>query len=90
MTTFKFGRGMRYAKFMHQIKGEIIDVVEGYLLDSLLVAGKRGYYFMKETYQNSNSSVFTVYFAAYKDVDGVNTLFNMWDTFAGVDVVETA
>lgn len=90
MTEYKFGENMTIEKFLHQIGGEVVDMVEETLLDSLLVAGRRGYFFCKETYINSCCSGYTVYFAKYTDIDGVKVLFNMWDTFANADVVETA
>ena len=90
MTEYKFGENMTIEKFLHQIGGEVVDIVEETLLDSLLVAGRRGYFFCKVTFLNTWSSTYTVYFADYKDVDAVNTLLTMWETFAACEVVETA
>lgn len=90
MTEYRFGDNMRMDKFLHQIGGEVVDIVEETLLDSLLVAGRRGYFFCKVTFLNTWSSTYTVYFADYRDVDAVNTLLTMWETFAACEVVETA
>ena len=81
MTVFKFGRGMSYGKFIHQVDGMVIDFIDGCLIDSLLVAGKRGIYFLKETFRNANNSVYTVYFGAY-GTDAENEVNAMWDQFA--------
>ena len=90
MTEYKFGESMTIDKFLHQIGGEVVDIVEETLLDSLLVAGRRGYFFCKVNFLNTWSSTYTVYFADYRDVDAVNTLLTMWETFAACDVVQTA
>lgn len=90
MTEYRFGENMTIEKFLHQIGGEVVDIVEETLLDSLLVAGRRGYYFLKVTFLNEWSSTYTVYFADYRDVDAVNTLLTMWETFAACEVVQTA
>ena len=90
MKEYKLGDNMRIDKFIYQAGGEVVDMVEEPLLDSLLVAGRRGYFFCKVTFLNSCSSSYTVYFADYRDVDAVNTLLNMWETFAACEVVETA
>ena len=83
MVSYKFGENMTIDKFLHQIGGEVVDLLEGTLQDSFFVAGKRGYYFLKDTFVNTWSSVYTVFFAAYKNIDDVNELFKMWDDFAG-------
>ena len=83
MVSYKFGENMNIDKFLHQSRGVVVDLLEGTLQDSFLVSGKRGYYFLKDTFVNTWSSVYIVFFAAYKNVDDVNTLFNMWDDFAG-------
>lgn len=82
MTVFKLG-SREYNKWIYQNKGVPADHVEGVLLDSVLVDCKRGVAAMFETFQNSNSSVYTVYFAHYTDFDALDTVYNMWDTFAG-------
>ena len=56
MTEYKFGENMTIEKFLHQSGGGVVDIVEETLLDSLLVAGRRGYYFCKVTFLNTWSS----------------------------------
>ena len=90
MTVFRFGRGMNLSKFLHQMGRVdrdyfVIDIFEGVLLDSLLIDGPRGVYFLKNTYLNPNSSTYTVYFGKY-GTDDENTVNKMWDTFAGADL----
>ena len=90
MTIFKFGRGMSLAKFLHQLGRVdrdycIVDICEGVLLDSLLIEGPRGVYFIKDTYLNSNSSTYTVYFGR-RGSDDEQTINNMWSAFAGADL----
>lgn len=92
MTIFKFGRGMNLNKFLHQLGRAdrdyfVIDICEGVLLDSLLIEGPRGVYFIKDTFLNANSSTYTVYFGRRGSEDET-TVNNMWDTFAGADLVE--
>ena len=60
-------------KLLHQNNGEVIDIVEGSLLDDLLIATKRGYIAMMETHQNSNSSVYTMYFDT--DIENIYRIF---------------
>lgn len=90
MTEYKFGENMTIEKFLHQIGGEVVDMVEETLLDSLLVAGRRGYYFCKVVFLNTWASDYRIYFAPYKDVEAVETLLGMWEAFAACEVVETA
>ena len=90
MTVFRFGRGMNLNKFLHQLGRAdhdyyIVDICEGVLLDSLLIEGPRGVYFIKDTYLNSCSSTYTVYFGKYGTEDET-TINAMWDAFAGVDL----
>lgn len=88
MTAFKLNP-FQYEKWIHQNKAFVTDIVDGCLLDSVFVQCSGGVAAIFETYQNSNSSVFTVYFARYGSEDE-NTIYNMWDTFAGAAIVETA
>jgi len=90
MTEYKFGENMTIEKFLHQLGHAdrdyfVMDIFEGVLLDSLLIEGPRGVYFLKDTYLNPNSSTYTVYFGEY-GTDDENTVNNMWDTFAGADL----
>lgn len=88
MTVFKLN-ALQYEKWIHQNNASVEDIVEGCLLDSVLVQCSGGVAAIFETYQNSNSSVFTVYFGRYGSEDE-QTVCNMWDTFAGAAIVETA
>ena len=83
MVSYKFGENMNIDKFLRQSGGVVVDILEGTLQDSFFVSGKRGYYFLKDTFINTWSSVYIVFFAAYKNMDDVNELFKMWDDFAG-------
>lgn len=60
-------------KLLHQTGGEIIDCIEGCLLDDLLIATRRGYLAIMETYQNANSSIYTMYFD--KDIETIYNVF---------------
>ena len=82
MVSYKFGENMTIEKFLHQISGEVVDLLEGTLQDSFFVSGKRGYYFLKDTFVNTWSSEYIVFFAAYKDRDAVDAVYNMWLEFA--------
>lgn len=53
-------------KWIHQNAGEIDEIVEGCLLDSLLIACKRGYAALYEKYVNAYESTYEVYFQPYK------------------------
>lgn len=90
MTQFRFVRGMNLEKFLHQLGRAdrdyfVVDILEGALLDSLLIEGPRGVYFIKDTYLNANSSTYTVYFGRRGSEDE-QTINNMWDAFAGADL----
>lgn len=54
-------------KWIHQNAGEIDEIVEGCLLDNLLIACKRGYAALYEKYVNTNESTYEGYFQPYKD-----------------------
>lgn len=82
MTVFKLG-SREYEKWIHQNNAGVLDLVEGCLLDSVLVDCKRGVAAMFETALNTWSSAYLVYFAPYNDPDALATVNNMWDTFAG-------
>lgn len=88
MTVFKLG-GRDFEKWAAQNKAFTTDFLDGNLLDSMFVQCSGGVAAIFETYQNSNSSVFTVYFGRYGSEDE-QTVCNMWDTFAGAAIVETA
>ena len=61
-------------KLMHQNKAEYIDCIEGCLLDNLLISTKRGYIALMETYQNSNSSIYTLNFSTDS-----NEIYHLWE-----------
>ena len=82
MTVFKLG-SREYEKWIYQNNAEVLDLVEGCLIDSVLVDCRRGCAAMFETALNECSSAFLVYFAPYNDPDALATVNNMWDTFSG-------
>lgn len=60
-------------KCIAQSGGVIIDCIEGCLLDDLLYETRRGYLAFMETFQNANSSIYTMYFD--KDFETINNVF---------------
>ena len=62
MTRYRIERA-NIEKLEHQNKAELLDVREGCLLDNLLYETKRGFYILKETYQNEWTSVYTLIFS---------------------------
>ena len=64
----------RLEKLIYQNKGEIIDCVEGCLLDNLLIETKRGYMALIETYETCWTSYYTLYFS--RDFNRVQTVFD--------------
>lgn len=63
-------------KLEHQNKAFLLDIREGCLLDNLLYETKRGFYILKETYQNEWTSVYTLLFSTdegeiYKEWEGI-------------------
>lgn len=62
-------------KWIHQNAGEIDEIVEGCLLDNLLIACKRGYAALYEKYVNAYESTYEVYFQPYKDGNNVADKF---------------
>lgn len=87
MTVFKLG-SREYNKWIYQNKGVPADHVEGVLLDSVLVDCKRGQAALFETALNEWSSAYLVYFAPFTDPDALETVNNMWDTFAGAPLFD--
>lgn len=49
-------------KFLQQNEADVIDCSDGVLIDNLLLATKRGYIALIETYVNCWSSCYTLYF----------------------------
>lgn len=60
-------------KLLHQNSGTVIDCIEGCLLDDLLIETRRGFLAIMETFQNANSSIYTMYFD--KDFETINNVF---------------
>ena len=87
MTVFKLG-SCEYSKWIHQNNAKVLDLVEGCLIDSVLVDCKRGCAAMFETALNEWSSAFLVYFAPYNDLDALETVNNMWNTFSGAPLFD--
>lgn len=50
-------------KVIFQNKADVLDCIEGCLLDDLLLITKRGYMALLETYATQNSSVYTMVFS---------------------------
>ena len=50
-------------KWLYQNDGEIVEILEGCLLDSYLIETKRGTAAIMETYATPNSSKYTLYFS---------------------------
>lgn len=55
------------AKLIHQNHGEVLDVIEGVLLDNLFIETKRGYMLLLETYENTWTSLYTIVFSTNCD-----------------------
>ena len=64
----------RLEKLLYQNKGEIIDCVEGCLLDNLLIETKRGYMALIETYETCWTSYYTLYFS--RDFDRIQAVID--------------
>ena len=62
-------------KLIKQNCGEVIDCIEGCLLDDLLVSCKRGMMALLETYQNAWQSVYTVYFSTNE-----SEIWDLWES----------
>lgn len=65
-------------KFIKQNHGEIMDCVEGCLLDSLLIATPRGVAAIYEKYETAWSSIFLVEW----EKDPARAVCRNWDEFA--------
>lgn len=73
---------MTIDKWIHQNSAIVEDFLDGCLLDNMLLQTRRGVAFVKETFINTWCSTYTLYFAAYKDLDAVDAVYNMWSEFA--------
>ena len=78
---YRFG-AITIDKWMYQNSAFVEDFLDGCLLDNMLLQTRRGVAFVKETVLNTWSSTYTLYFAAYKDADAVDAVYNMWSEFA--------
>ena len=67
-----------------QNNAECIDIVEGCLLDNLVMACKRGICFLFEVYQNEWCSKWHAYFIPYKEQDTNGDYSRLWDRFEGL------
>ena len=68
----KYKYTCRLEKLIYQNRGEIIDCVEGCLLDNLLIETKRGYMALIETYETCWTSYYTLYFSRdFNDVQAI-------------------
>lgn len=65
----------RLEMWIHQNEGIVDDVIEGSLLDNLLVYCKRGVAIIKERYVNEWSSNYHIYFERGEG----NEIFRIWD-----------
>ena len=72
----------RLNKFLHQNKADVVDAIDGVLLDSFLLTTERGYMVLKETYLNPNASIYTVYFSTDSD-----KIYSIWDELTDKNVV---
>ena len=75
MTKFKYRGSLE--KWIFQNAAEVIDCVEGCLLDNYLVKAKNGFAMILETYANSNSSINTIIFERGNGAK----IIDMWDKF---------
>ena len=62
-------------KIIYQNRAEVVDIIEGVLLDSYLLETKRGYMILKDTYLNPNQSIYTIYYSTDSD-----KIQEVWDT----------
>jgi len=88
MTIFKLNPD-QYEKWIYQNAADVSDFVEGTLLDSVFVQCSGGVAAIFETVVNCWTSTFTVYFGRYGSEDEL-TVINMWEAFAGCELMETA
>lgn len=63
-----------------EYNGEVIDCIEGCLIDSVLIDTKDGYIALIETFQNEWTSVYTMY---SRDNDEV---YDVWENYR--DLIE--
>lgn len=63
-------------KLLKQNKGEILDIIEGNLIDNILISTKRGYIALIETYMNCWSSYYTLNFSK-----NINEISEVWESY---------
>ena len=61
-------------KFIHQNRGEIIDFLDGCLIDNFLIATKRGYIALLENYVNCWTSNYKLIFST-----NMQEIYSIWD-----------
>ena len=67
MSKYKIQSTFNFEKWEKQNQAEIIDGIDGVLLDSLLYSTKNGTAAFMETYETTNSSVYTLIFSRGED-----------------------
>lgn len=77
-----------YDKWIYQNGGVVDDILEGTLLDNVVVFCRRGVAVLIETVVNANMSEYTVYFAEWSNDAAVTTLNYRWHEFADAVGVE--
>lgn len=74
MRTFKTSSSIE--RILNHYQGEIMDCVEGCLIDNYLISTPQGAIMLKETYQNCWTSIYTVYMSN----DSIE-IYGMWEAF---------
>ena len=72
-------------KFLYQNRAEVIDCIEGCLLDNLLCYTRRGIMMIREHYLNCYSSDYEVSFVPFKATKGEHD-----DIFKAFEALRTA
>ena len=76
--TCRYNNLMDYLKKLPEDKIEYIDGLEGSLIDDLFVSIPGGYLVCLETYENTQSSIYTVRHYTKKESE---TAFKEWETY---------
>lgn len=77
-------------KWMKQNEAECLDIVEGCMLDNLVMSCKRGTAFLFEDYVNEWTSHYRVYFIPYKEQDSNPDYDRLWDRFYSLQALSEA
>ena len=73
-------RGINIDKWIAQNHGEVVEVVEGCLLDNLIIDCNRGTAYIFEEYVSPWSSRYHVYFLKYGPHRPIyNFIYEMWE-----------